>query len=218
MENLNNFVNWHKAYADKCMKIFGVDWYTLAWVSWVKGIITGIILMVLLSGCYVTSYTPDPIYEDQPHTTEVYWHTDHEMGGSPYFGYWDNFYYYYGTPHFYPWWYYYQFIPPYNHQTHTHVHVHCDNGHYVYKHRGPKFHNIGPDCPTNNGHFTTEIKLRKPKSKTNVFPHNWKSNNSTRNNKINQQKFNRIIIKDSSNKNTNNKRNNKSNNSRKPRK
>ena len=73
-----------------------------------------LIILLFLSGCTLTQYTIDPIYEDHPHTTEVYWYTDYEIGGSPYFGYWGNFYYYYGVPHFYPWWYYYQFIPPYH--------------------------------------------------------------------------------------------------------
>ena len=92
-------------------------------------------LLLFLSSCSLTHYTYDPIYEDHPHTTEVYWYTDYELGGTPYFGYWNNFYYYYGIPHFYPWWYYYQFIPPYHYYVHSHIHVHCDNGHYVYGHR-----------------------------------------------------------------------------------
>ena len=71
-------------------------------------------ILLFLSSCSLTStYYVDPIYEDHPHTTEIYWHTDYELGGTPYFGYWDNFYYYYGVPHFYPWWYYYQFIEMY---------------------------------------------------------------------------------------------------------
>ena len=32
-----------------------------------------ILLLVLSTGCYVTSYIPDPIYEDHPHTTELYY-------------------------------------------------------------------------------------------------------------------------------------------------
>jgi len=132
------------------------------------------IAITLLSGCGITYTYNDPIYEDHPHTTEVYHYNE-----LVYFGYWDGFYYYYGTPHFYPWWYYYQFLPPYHHHIHTHVHIHCDNGYYIYGHRGDKFNN------KDGGNFTTEIKLRNPKSKTNVFPRNWKSNNSTRINKQN---------------------------------
>ena len=78
-------------------------------------------ILLFLSSCSLTQYTYDPIYEDNTHTTEVYWYTDYEVGGTPYFGYWDNFYYYYGVPHFYPWWYYYQFIPPYHYYTNTHI-------------------------------------------------------------------------------------------------
>ena len=141
-------------------------------------------LLLFLSSCSLTHYTYDPIYEDHPHTTEVYWYTDYELGGIPYFGYWDNFYYYYGVPHFYPWWYYYQFIPPYHYYTHSHIHVHCNNGHYVYGHRGPTINNnVAKD-------FTPTIKVKNNKDKSIVFPRDWKSSNSTRTNKQNEVKYN----------------------------
>jgi hypothetical protein len=54
-----------------------------------------LLLIVILSGCYITSYTPDPIYEDHPHSTEIYYN-----GIDVYWGYHTGFYYYYGTPHF----------------------------------------------------------------------------------------------------------------------
>jgi hypothetical protein len=142
-------------------------------------------ILLFLSSCSLTQYTYDPIYEDHPHTTEVYYY-----GTDVYFGYYSGFYYYYGVPHFYPWWYYYQFIPPYNFYTHTHVYVQCDNGYYVYGHRGPKFHNIGPDCPNNQGKFIPTIKPKNNIDKSFVFPRDWKSNNSTRNNKQNDIKYN----------------------------
>tara|TARA_R100000995_G_C3480466_1_gene123581 strand:+ start:536 stop:1132 length:597 start_codon:yes stop_codon:yes gene_type:complete len=179
-----------------------------------------IIILLFLSSCTLTSYVYDPIYEDHPHTTEVFWYNDYEIGGSPYFGYWSGFYYYYGIPHYYPWWYYYQFIPPYHYHTHTHVHVHCDNGHYVYSHRGSKFNN------KENKNFSTNIKIKENHSKTNVFPYNWKSNNSTRTNKqnelkynISKQNYNRTFNLNNSNTNKNinfnkNKSNNRSNNNR----
>ena len=144
-----------------------------------------LILLILSTGCYITSYTPDPIYEDHPHTTEVYYY-----GIDVYFGYHSGFYYYYGVPHFYPWWYYYQFIPPYHYYTHTHVHVHCTNGNYVYGHRGPLFHNTGPDCSVNEGHFKPTVKPKNNKDKSFVFPRDWKSSNSTRINKQNDIKYN----------------------------
>jgi hypothetical protein len=138
-----------------------------------------ILAIFLFSGCYITSYTPDPIYEDHPHTTEVYYN-----GIDIYFGYYSGFYYYYGIPHYYPWWYYYQFIPPYHYHTHTHIHVHCDNGHYVYGHRGPTLNNnIAKD-------FRPTIKVKNNKDKSFVFPRDWKSSNSTRTNKQNNVKYN----------------------------
>ena len=167
-------------------------------------------ILLFLSSCSLTSYYVDPVYEDHPHTTEVYWYTDYELGGIPYFGYWYNFYYYYGIPHFYPWWYYYQFIPPYHYYVHSHIHIHCDNGHYVYSHRGPTLNNnVAKD-------FKPTIKVKNNKDKSFVFPRDWKSHNSTRNtkennwwNKVNMNKtdYNRTFNYGNSYK-TNNKHNN----------
>jgi hypothetical protein len=151
------------------------------------GNLNKILLLLLLSSCSLTSYYVDPVYEDHPHTTEIYYN-----GIDIYFGFSSGFYYYYGIPHYYPWWYYYQFIPPYHYHTHTHIHVHCDNGYYVYGHRGPLFHNIGPDCPTNQGRFVPTIKPKNNKDKSFVFPRDWKSNNSTRINKHNNYNINKI--------------------------
>tara|TARA_Y100000593_G_C4267816_1_gene315745 strand:+ start:363 stop:947 length:585 start_codon:yes stop_codon:yes gene_type:complete len=163
-------------------------------------------LILFLSSCTLTSYVYDPIYEDHPHTTEVYWYTDYEIGGTPYFGYWNNFYYYYGVPHFYPWWYYYQFIPPYHHHTHTHIHVHCDNGYYVYGHRGPTLNNnIVKD-------FRPTIKIKNNKDKSFVFPRDWKSSNSTRTNKQSDIKYNTNKINYNRTLNYNNSNVNKTNN------
>ena len=148
-------------------------------------------ILLFLTSCSLTStYYVDPIYEDHPHTTEVYWYTDHELGGTPYFGYWDNFYYYYGVPHFYPWWYYYQFIPPYHYYVNTHIIITIESGYYVYGHRGPKFHNVGPDCKINHGKFTPPVKLKGKNDKSFVFPRDWKSHNSTRINKQSKVKYN----------------------------
>ena len=46
---MKKFINWHKEFANKFMKKLGLDWYTLAWVSWVEGFIIGVILMMILS-------------------------------------------------------------------------------------------------------------------------------------------------------------------------
>jgi hypothetical protein len=173
--------------------------------------ILGLLMTFLLGSCALTHYTYDPVYEDHPHTTEVYYY-----GTDVYFGYYSGFYYYYGVPHFYPWWYYYQFIPPYNFYTHTHIYVQCDNGYYVYGHRGPKFHNIGPDCPNNQGKFTPTVKPKNKIDKSFVFPRDWKSSNSTRDNKQNNVKYNINKINYNRTFNLNNsninKINNKSNN------
>ena len=165
MENMNNPHNYTKK-----EKALGTTIFIIIMIM---------ILLTALSGCYVTSYTPNPVYEDHPHTTEVYYN-----GIDIYFGYHSGFYYYYGIPHFYPWWYYYQFIPPYHYYTHTHIHVYCDNGYYVYGHRGPTINNnVVKD-------FTPTIKVRNNKDKSFVFPRSWKSKNSTRINKQNNFNYN----------------------------
>jgi len=186
--------------------------------------IIGLLISFLLGSCTLTHYAYDPIYEDHPHSTVIYYN-----GVDVYWGYHTGFYYYYGTPHFYPWWYYYQFIPPYHYHTHSHVHVHCDNGHYVYGHRGPTLNNnVVKD-------FTPTIKIRNNKDKSFVFPRDWKSSNSTRTNKqsnINKIDYNRIFninpqtnirptnnkpIINNNNKSNKNRSNNKTNSSNKKR-
>lgn len=183
-----------------------------------------LIIVLFLSSCSLTStYYVDPVYEDHPHSTEVYYY-----GVDVYWGYNSGFYYYYGVPHFYPWWYYYQFIPPYNFYTHSHVYVHCDNGNYVYGHRGPTLNNnVIRD-------FKPTIKPKNNIDKSFVFPRDWKSSNSTRINKqsnINKIDYDRIFninpqtnIKPNNNRpnynknkgNNGSKRTNKTNTSRKP--
>ena len=178
-------------------------------------------IILLITGCYIPNYLYEdytPTFEDHPHTTEVYWYTDYELGGTPYFGYWNNFYYYYGVPHFYPWWYYYQFLPPYHYYANTHVIITIENGYYVYKHKGiRKFHNIGPNCSINKGKFTPTIKLKNENDKSIVFPRDWKSSNSTKNtkqdnwwNKVNMNKtdYNRTYTPYGNSNKTNNKHNN----------
>ena len=170
-------------------------------------------LVLFLSSCGLTSYYVDPVYEDHPHTTEIYFY-----GTDVYFGYYSGFYYYYGVPHFYPWWYYYQFIPPYHFHTHTHVYVQCNNGYYVYGHRGPTINNnVARD-------FIPTIKPKNNIDKSFVFPQDWKSNNSTRINKqnynINKINYNRTFntsYKSNQNKGNNgSKRTNKTTTTRKP--
>ena len=181
-----------------------------------------ILTTFMISGCYV-AYDPiydtkrvwvtEYVYEDHPHTTEVYWYTDYELGGTPYFGYWEGWYYYYGIPHYYPWWHYYLFLPPYHYYINTHVHIHCDSGYYVYHgHRkNNRFNN------KNGGEYKASISLKTKEIKTNTFPRDWKSHNSTRNtkennwwNKVNMNKtdYNRNFSPYGNSNKINNKRNN----------
>ena len=187
MENMNNpYSNNTKA-----------AWYIIIFM------VSALILMSLLTGCVGTYYVVDPIYEDHPHTTEIYYN-----GVDIYFGYHSGFYYYYGKPHFYPWWYYYQFIPPYYYHTHTHIYIQCEPGNYVYGHRGPLFHNVGPDCPNNQGRFIPTIKSKNNKDKSFVFSRDWKSSNSTRINKQTNINYNTNKIKHNNSFNINRSKNN----------
>ena len=46
---MRKFIEWHKEFTNKFMNKTGMDSYQLAWFSWVKGLITGIILMMFFS-------------------------------------------------------------------------------------------------------------------------------------------------------------------------
>ena len=84
----------------------------------VIGILIFCLILVLLSGCSLTTYPIEPCC-DKNHTTEVYYHDN-----SVYFGYYSGYYYYYGKPHYYPWTYYYNTRPPFYYNTTTHIVVH----------------------------------------------------------------------------------------------
>ena len=60
----------------------------------------------------------------------------------------------------------------------------------MYGHSGPKFHNIAPECPNNQGNFIPTVKPKNKIDKSFVFPRDWKSSNSTRDNKQNNVKYN----------------------------
>ena len=183
-----------------------------------ENLIKTLFLILFLSSCGVTwEYTGTTIFEDYPHPTEVYWHNNYEIGGMPYFGFWNDFYYYYGVPHLYPWWYYYVHIPPYHYYEQWHIHIHCDEGSYVYGHRGPKFNN------KENRDFIPTIKIKGNNDKSFVFPQDWKSNNSTRQNKvnynINKTNYNRTFnYNNKTNKGNGSTRPNKTTITRKPKK
>ena len=159
----NKFINWHKEFANKFMKMTGMDSYQLAWFSWLKGLAMGIILMMLLSGCAGTYYVID---SDRDHPVEVYYN-----GVDVYFGYHSGFYYYYGIPHYYPWWNYYQTCPPHHYNTTTHVII-----------------TRPVNKPTHRPY-----RPNKPKVNTYVNKNNNKSNvirNNNKNRSVNKKKVN----------------------------
>ena len=238
---MKKIIEWHKNYAEKMLEKLGLNSYQGMWLSWFKGVIMGIILMVLLSGCYVVSegtYYSDPNYK--PYYTNAQ-HDIYYWGDNIYYGYYSGFYYYYGVPHYHPWWHYYIHQPAFNHHTHSHIYVHCDKGNYVYGHRGNRFNNEkGGDYkpnkvrvktnkinvntnPIHNGNKTnvkintnTRVKITpntNTKVKTNI---NYTRPNKTNTNKTNINKSNR----NNSTKPTYNKKNNSNKsrtNSKKPR-
>ena len=44
---MKKIINWHKALTNKFMNTLGIDSYQLAWFSWFKGFITGVILTII---------------------------------------------------------------------------------------------------------------------------------------------------------------------------
>jgi len=41
------FFKWHKGLTENFMRRLGIDWYAIAWISWIKGLITGFIIYYL---------------------------------------------------------------------------------------------------------------------------------------------------------------------------
>ena len=205
---MKKFIKWHKLKIGKIQNLLRIDNYETLWLSWLKGLITGIIIMSLLSGCYIYegSYYSDDIYESS------YTSVNHDLyywNGNIYYGYYSGFYYYYGIPNYYPWWYNYSYQPAFNYYVHTHIYIQCDNGYYVYGHRGKKFNN------KKSKNFKPQnvlVKSNKINSKTNPKNNNYIRSNNTNINKINTNKPNNNKIninKSNNNKINNNKSNNK---------
>jgi len=48
---MRNLLNWHKNLAERFMVKTRMDAYKLAWFSWVKGLVMGILLALLLGSC-----------------------------------------------------------------------------------------------------------------------------------------------------------------------
>ena len=244
---MKKLINWHKLQIGKLQSLLRIDNYETLWLSWLKGIIMGIIIMSILSGCYVTtgsSWYNDPIYETS------YTNVNHDLyywNGNIYYGYYSGFYYYYGVPHYYQWWYYYSYQPAFNYYAHTHIYVQCGNGYYVYGHRGKKFNNKKSTTfkpqntlvksnkinsktnpknnynsrPTNNN-VNINKNNRNNSNKVNINKNNRNNTNKTNINKNNRNNTNKININrsksnKSNNKSYNNKNTPRNNNSRKPR-
>ena len=139
-----------------------------------------LIFILFLSGCSLTSYYVDPIYED--YTEEVYYHND-----SIYFGYYLGYYYYYGIPHYWPWWYYYTYRPVTHYHIHTHVHIDCPNGSFVYAYGNKKFNNKKLKC-TKDSWSNEFYRLQTSRW---VLPDNKIQYNKTNRYNINKTDYNR---------------------------
>ena len=217
---MDKFTNWHKILIGKIQNFLSIDNYETIWLSWIKGFIMGIILMMVLSGCYVyeSSYVaPQHNCElmargemclsdhrccnKQEHTTQIYYYNN-----LPYWGFYSDYYYYYGTPHMYPWWYYYSIRPHYNYNVSTHVYITCNTGHYIGRPRGPKFTNNrgGSFKPSNTkvvkSNRINRTNISEPSTThidgkpINNTPH-FNSNQYLNRNKTNVNKNNRSSVK-----------------------
>jgi hypothetical protein len=143
-----------------------------------------LIFILFLSGCSLTSYYTDPVYED--YTDEVYFWEDSILG-TPYFGYWHGYYYYYGIPHYWPWWYYYTYRPATHYHIHTHVHVHCPSGSFVYAYGNRKFNNKKLKCTKDS--WSNE--LYRPQTSRWVLPDNKIQYNKNNRYNINKTDYDR---------------------------
>ena len=139
-----------------------------------------LVFILFLSGCSLTSYYVDPVYED--YTEEVYYHDN-----SIYFGYHLGYYYYYGIPHYWPWWYYYTYRPATHYHIHTHVHINCPNGSFVYAYGNRKFNNKKLKCTKDS--WSNE--LYRPQTSRWVLPDNKIQYNKNNRYNINKTDYNR---------------------------
>jgi hypothetical protein len=224
---MKKLIRWHKLQIGKVQNYLRIDNYETLWLSWFKGIIMGIILMSLLSGCYITSdgsFYSDPNYQTtgyyQPNTL-TYYHTHYvpTMGiyywnNSIYWGYADGWYYYYGYAHMYPWWYYYHYQPAFHYHVNTHVYCHLGHRKYVTRPNGYKRMNNKKD--RNYNVEVVNVKGINVKNNSNV-PTKFRNNTNIKINTNTQPNRNNIKTNRNNNiintkPNTNiNKNNNKSN-------
>ena len=220
---MRKFINWHKLQIGKIQNLLRVDNYETLWLSWLKGLIMGIIIMSLLSGCYIyegTTYT-DPNYNTgyyQPNTLTYY--QNHYVptidlyywNNLPYWCYYDGWYYYYGYRHSYPWWYYYQYSPAYYYSIQTHVYCYLGHKNYVVRPKSNRRH----DNEQYRTYDVKDVNTRGAIVKNNSNAPIKFQNRTNRTNINTNTKPNRTNININSNRNNNNKtninRSNRSNN------
>ena len=124
---MRKLIKLHKLFIGRCQTKLRIDNYETLWLSWLKGVVIGVIITTLLSGCYIYESSSTP-YNYQQESSITYYQTHYaptldlyHWNDLPYWGYSDGWYYYYGYRHSYPWWYYYHYTPSYHYSLHTHV-------------------------------------------------------------------------------------------------
>lgn len=143
---MEKFIRWHKLTIGKMQNLLRINDYETLWLSWLKGLVMGIIIMSLLSGCYIYETSTTPYYQSTSYYEDndlTYYHTHYVptvglyyWNDVPYWGYFDGWYYYYGYRHMYPWWYYYHYRPAYHYSIQTHVYCHIGHRKYVTRPKG----------------------------------------------------------------------------------
>jgi len=228
---MEKFIRWHKLKIGSMQNLLRINNYETLWLSWFKGLIMGIILMSLLSGCYIyegTTYT-DPNYQNtgyyQPNTLTYYQNNYaptidlYYWNNLPYWGYYDGWYYYYGYRHSYPWWYYYQYSPSYYYSVQTHVYCYLGPKNYVVRPKSHRRHDNHKHRTYNVEHVNTTGSIVRNNSNAPIkYQNNSRTNNINTNTKPNRtnntniyNRSNEIYLNRNNNK-TNINRSNRSNN------
>jgi len=45
---MKKFFKWHKSLCEKVMEEMGISWYALCWISFLKGLIFGIAIILII--------------------------------------------------------------------------------------------------------------------------------------------------------------------------
>jgi|TARA_Y200000002_G_C22213846_1_gene468618 hypothetical protein len=64
MKMLKDVLKWQEAHTERMRKLMGVSHNTHLWMSFIKGLLIGIIITILLSGC--ASVKPKLLAEEKP--------------------------------------------------------------------------------------------------------------------------------------------------------